>query len=155
MERRYVIRPEDADQDWRIAKMAVEGLRIAAREVRANRQPCEVVIREWKPQRTDPQRNTMWMWHTEVASELSIRTKYRWTKEAVHEVIFLPRYMPQIEYADPETGEVLTRPMRTSEKPPEGDERSTKEIVTEAMNGYLAWIYEMGISVTVPEDGRW
>ena len=151
--RRYIIRPEDASQDWRIAKLALDGLRQAAKEARRDGNPKEIVIRDWQPPRTDPQRKTLWMWHGEVASELTLRTGRRWSKEDVHEAVFLPRWMPTRELADPKTGEVITRPMRTSDRPPEGDERSTKQIVSDAMTAYLAWAYEMGIEVTVPEAG--
>lgn len=152
-QRSFVIRPEDERQGWRIAKMAVTGLRAAVGALKQGANPVEVVIREWKPERTDPQRKTMWMWHGQVASELSIRTGTRWHKDDVHEYIFLPRWMPVIERMDPETGEILHRPMRTSDKPPEGEDRSTKQIISEAMTAYLAWIYEMGIEVNVPESG--
>ena len=150
---RYVIRPEDANRGWRIARLAADGLRRAAHEARDDGHPREVIIREFQPPRTDPQRMTLWMWHGEVASELSRRTGKRWSKDDVHEMIFLPRWMPQIERMDPETGEVMHRPMRTSERPPDGDDRSAKEIVSEAMTAYLAWAYQAGIDVTAPEDG--
>lgn len=147
-ERRYIIRPEDADQGWRIAKLAADGLRQAAREARDTGKPVEALFRPWSPPRTDPQRNTMWKWHGEVASELTVRTGKRWTKEDVHEVIFIPRFMPQHEaLIDPTTGEVVTRNKRTSE--------ATKAEISEAMTAYLAWIYEMGIEATVPLEGTW
>lgn len=147
-ERRYVIRPEDAQKGWRIAKLAADGLRQAANEVKRDGKPKEVLIRDWEPSRTDPQRCTLWMWHGEVASELSVRTGKRWSKDDVHEVIFIPRFMPahEAELVDPETGEVTTRRKRTSE--------ATKGEISEAMTAYLAWIYDMGMSVTVPV-GEW
>jgi hypothetical protein len=147
--RLFVLRPEDTER--RAAKMAVQALKNAVKEPN----PVEVVIQDWKPPRTDPQRRTLWMWHGQVASELTIRTGKRWDKDSVHEIIFLARWMPQIEYTIPDTGEVIRRPMRTSDKPPEGEERSTKEIISDAMNEYLAWIYGMGIEVLVPENYNW
>lgn len=149
--RRYIIRPTDAHQGWRIAKLALEGLRAAAKEARRDDRAKEIVIRDFKPPRTDPQRRTLWLWHGEVASELTLRTGRRWSKEDVHEAIFLPRFMPQKELVTPE-GEIIYRSMRTSDKPPEDDERATKQIVSDAMTQYLAWVYEMAIEVTVPEE---
>lgn len=147
-QRRYVIRQEDERQGWRIAKMAADGLRAACKALKDGANPVEVVIREFEPPRTDPQRKTMWMWHGEVASELSLRTGRRWSKDDVHEVVFIPRFMPlhDEEFVDPETGEVLPpRRKRTTE--------AKKPEISEAMTAYLAWIYSMGIEVTVPENG--
>ena len=146
-EQRYVIRPEDQHQGWRVARLAADGLRQAAREARDREHPMEVLIRPWQPPRTDPQRKTLWMWHGEVAAELSIRTGCRWRKDDVHEVVFIPRHMPpaDTELVDPETGEILSRRKRTSE--------ATKPEISDAMTDYLRWIYEMGIEVTVPEEG--
>lgn len=151
-ERRYILHPNDANQDWRIAKLALEGLRQAAREARRDQRPKEIVIRDYQPPRTDPQRRTLWLWHTEVASELTLRTGRKWDKNDVHEAVFLPRWMPQRELVTPD-GEIVYRQMRTSDKPPQDDQRSTKQIVSEAMTQYLAWIYSMGIEITVPEHG--
>ncbi len=147
-QRAYVIRPEDRRQNWRMAKLAAEGLRNVVNSLTDESAPVEVVIREWSPPRTDPQRKTMWLWHGEVASELSLRTGKRWTKDDVHEVVFIARFMPlhEEELIDFETGAVLPpRRKRTSE--------ATKKENSDAMTAYLAWIYEMGISVTVPEGG--
>lgn len=156
-ERKYILRPED--RDWRVAKLAADGLRQAAKQGRQDAQPVEVIIRPWQPPRTDPQRRTMWQWHGQVASELTIRTSRRWSKEDVHELVFLERWMPRIEFIVPDTGEIKSRPLRTSDKVPDelkdehGQTPSMKQIISNAMTQYLAWIYEMGIEVTVPGEG--
>jgi hypothetical protein len=144
---RYVIRSDDQRQGWRMSRMAADGLRNAVMGARDTGRPIEVRIQPFSPPRTDPQRKTLWMWHGEVGSELSIRTQARWTKDDVHEVVFIPRFMPAAdrELIDPETGEVISRRKRTTE--------ATKPEITEAMDAYLAWIYGMGIEVTVPEAG--
>jgi hypothetical protein len=124
-------------------------------QFRIGSEELELVLRKRKQHRTDPQRRTFWNWHGEVASELTLRTRQRWTKDDVHEVIFLPRFMPGIDFIGPE-GEQMSRPMRTSDKiKPEGDERTHRQIISDAMNAYLAWIYEMGIEVTVPNPIEW
>lgn len=143
-ERLYVIRPEDCANGWRISKMAIDGLKQVAKEGRDSGKPVSVTIGEWEPPRTDPQRKTFWQWHGEVAAELTIRSGMRWTKDDVHEVVFLEKFMPRRELVDPQTGELKSRPLRTSE--------ATKGQISEAMNGYLAWIYEQGIEVTVPVE---
>ena len=109
-----------------------------------------------KKERTDPQRRTLWMWHGEVASELTLRTGKRWTKDDVHELIFLERFMPAFELPLP-GGEVKRRPMRTSDKkaPEHCEETDPRKIITNGMDQYLAWVTEMGIEVTVPDPIEW
>ena len=114
----------------------------------------DVVIREHQKQRTDPQRRTLWMWHGQVASELTVRTGKRWTKDDVHELIFLARWMPYVELPMPD-GKTVRRPMRTSEKAPEGQDDDPRSIISNAMTQYIAWICEMGIEVTVPDPLDW
>ncbi|WP_018935672.1 MULTISPECIES: hypothetical protein [unclassified Thioalkalivibrio] len=147
MSGRFLLPAGDAERGYPRAQMAVDALREAAKRTKADGRPQEVIIREWQPPRTDPQRKTLWMWHGEVAAELSIRTSRRWAKEDVHEVIFIPRFMPPqgTELVDPETGEILSRNKRTSE--------ATKPEITEAMERYMAWCYQMEIEITVPEEG--
>ncbi len=152
-EQRFVIQPTDAERGYRVSKAANDYLRSMVRKARDEGEAQEVLFREFQRERTDEQRRTFWMWHAQVASELSIRTGRRWTKEDVHEVVFLPRFMPTRELVDPETGEILHRPLRTSDKAPEGESRDIKGIISDAMTDYLRWITEMGIEVTVPEEG--
>lgn len=148
-ERRYVLWPDDAERGWRIGKLAADGLRQAAREMQKDGKPREVVIRQFEPPRTDPQRKTLWMWCGEVASELSIRTGKRWHKNDVYELLVIERFMPlhDAEVVDLETGEVRHRRKRTSE--------ATRAEISEAMERFLAWIYEQGIEVTCPEERTW
>lgn len=153
-EQRFVIPPTDQNRGWKVSRNVADYLRQAARRARDQGVPQEVLFRPVQKQRTDPQRMTLWMWHGQVASELALRTGALWTKDDVHEVIFLPRFMPQRELIDPQTGEVLTRSVRTSDRrPPEGDDRDMREIISDAMDDYLRWIFEMEIEVTVPEGG--
>lgn len=150
----YTISPGDASRDWRVTRAALRHVKQAAAHARDSGVSMQVRIGEKPKERTDPQRCTMWLWHGQVASELTLRTGRAWTKDDVHEVIFLERFMPHYELIDPETGEVKSRPMRTSDKrSPEGDDRSPREVITDAMDEYLAWIISMGIEVTVPEGG--
>ena len=147
MSAQFLIPVDDAQRGYPRAQMAVQGLREAARRSKADGRPQEVIIRDWQPPRTDPQRMTMWMWHGEVAAELSIRTGRRWTKEDVHEVLFIPRFMPphDTELMNPETGELISRRKRTGE--------ARKDEITGAMEQYMAWCYQQGIEITVPETG--
>lgn len=152
-EQRFVIQPTDADRGYKVSKAANDYLRSIARKARDEGVAHEVVFRQFERRRTDPQRCTLWMWHGQVASELTLRTHHRWSKEDVHEVLFLPRFMPARELIDPETGEVMSRPLRTSDKAPEDDDRDIKAIISDAMDDYLRWVTEMGIEVTVPPEG--
>lgn len=153
-EQRFIIGPRDAVQGFRVARAAAEYLRATAHRARDEGKPQEIIFREQKKTRSDPQLNTLWMWHGQVASELSIRSAMRWTKDDIHEEIFLKRWMPYFELLDPTTGEVKSRPMRTSEREtPEGDERSPRQAISDAMTQYLAWTCENGIEVTVPQEG--
>lgn len=146
MSARFIVPVGDDARGYARAKMAVQGLRDAARRA-AQGTPQEVIIRDWQPPRTDPQRRTLWMWHGEVAADLSIRTDRRWTKDDVHEALFIPRFMPphESELVDPDTGEIISRPKRTTE--------ARKDEITDAMEQYMAWCYQQGIEITVPEEG--
>lgn len=119
--------------------------------------PVDIRIGPAKRVRTDPQRKTLWMWHGDVASELTIRTSKRWTKDDVHELIFIERYMPVFELPLPDDSGVLYRRMRTSDKetPENCEESDPRKVITTAMDQYLAWITEMGIDVTVPDPDEW
>lgn len=150
---RYIIRPSDANKGFKVGQACAEHLRQACRRARDEGEAQEVIIRKFEKSRTDPQRHTLWMWHGQVASELAVRTGMRWNKDDVHEVIFLPRFMPDKELVDPETGEVLQRPLRTSDRAPDDEDRSMKQIISDAMDDYLRWVTDMGIEVTVPEEG--
>lgn len=152
-EQRFVIQPTDAERGYRVSKAAYEYLRQITRRARDEDQPQEIVFRPFQRKRSDPQRCTLWMWHGQVASELTLRTGKRWTKDDVHEVVFLPRFMPTKELMDPETGEILHRPVRTSDKAPDDDDRDMRSIISDAMSAYLAWVTDMGIEITVPEEG--
>jgi hypothetical protein len=114
---------------------------IARLEVR-DEQPWEVVIRPYQRRRTDEQLRTLWKWHGEVAAALSISTGRPWTKEDVHEIVFLPKFMPcrQSELPD---GTLVHKAMRTSVAP--------RGVISEAMDAYMAWCYEHAIEITVPE----
>jgi hypothetical protein len=145
-DRVFVVRPEDASRDWHVARNAF-------REVRAmteSGKPVEVRVKFWKKRKTLPQNSTMWMWHGEVASQLTLRCRevgsnVVWTDNEVHEQIFKPRFMPQVERMLPD-GEIVSRPMGTSE------EEATVEVMSEAMEKYLAWIYEQGMEVRIPGE---
>lgn len=143
----YIVRPEDAHQDWRIARSAI---RAACQMARDRGKPVEVVVRPYRRRKSDPQNRTIWMWHTEVASQLTERcaelgSEVRWSRDDVHEHIFKPRFMPQRERMLP-TGEITYSPMGTSDK------AATVEVMSEAMERYLCWIYEHGLEVTIPPD---
>ena len=153
-EQTYTISPGDASRDWRVTRAVLRHVKQVAAQARDAGESFQVRVGPRPKERTDPQRATMWMWHGQVASELTLRTGHAWTKDDVHEVIFLERFMPRYELIDPETGEVKSRPMRTSDKrTPEGDDRTARQAITDAMDEYLAWITDMGIEVTVPEAG--
>lgn len=125
----------------------------AAKTLMQNGKPLRLILTDDGPARSDPQRNTFWMWHAQVASELTIRTGKTWTKDDVHDLIFLARYMPRVTLELP-NGEIVSRPVRTSEKSgPDGE--PMREVISNAMNQYLAWIFEMGIEVTIPDAGDW
>jgi len=144
-DRVYVVRPQDRDHEWRVARNAL-------REVQAMAglgKPVEVRIRIYQRKKTLPQNATVWMWHTEVASQLTERCReagsdVSWTKEDVHELVFKPRWMPMRERMLPD-GEVIAAPIGTSDK------EATAEVISEAMEQYLVWIYEQGMEVTVPD----
>ena len=143
----YIIQPHDQQQGWRMSRMAVDGLRNAAIKARDSGQPMEVYIQPFTPARSDPQRKTLWMWHGEVAADLSVRKQVRWTKVDVHELIFTSQFMPVSDkpLVMPETDMAVRRRRRTSEV--------SQAEITEAMDAYLTWIYNMGIEVTIPETG--
>lgn len=146
-DRKYVIRPEDERQDWRVARMA---LREACAMARQQGRAVEVLVRWFKRPKTSPQNKTIWMWHGEVASQLTERCREAgsdviWRKDDVHELIFKPRFMPQRERMLPD-GELVFGPMGTSDK------AATIEVISEAMERYLSWIYSQGMDVTIPPD---
>ena len=106
--------------------------------------------------RTNPRLRTLFMWHGQVASQINIMNGSKWKPEDIHEVLFKPRWMPYIELVTP-SGRIIRRPMGTSDKrsPVEGDDRSPRRIISEAMTQYLVWICENGFEVTVPEEKEW
>lgn len=145
----FVIRPSDRQSDWRVAKNA---MRSVCELVTEKDKPVRLTVEPYSKPKTDPQLRTLWMWHGEVASQLTERCKMsghatEFDKDAVHELIFKPRFMPSAEYLMPDTGEVKIKPMGLSDKD------ATKPVVTDAMEAYLAWIYEQGMEVTIPEGG--
>jgi hypothetical protein len=127
-----------------MAKLAIAGIKQVLTIGRDAGEAVSLTIAKWEPKRSDPQRKTLWMWHGEVAAELSIRGGMRWSKNDVHEIVFIEKFMPHKELIDPQTGEIKSRPLRTSE--------AKKSEISEAMGKYVAWAYENGIEITIPED---
>jgi hypothetical protein len=109
-----------------------------------NARPLEVAVRKKMRHRTHPQLNLLWHWHHEVASELSVRTGRPWSAEDVHELVFLPRFMPCRECSLP-NGETVMKAMRTSV--------ATAKIVADAMEAYQAWCADMLIETTYLDQG--
>jgi hypothetical protein len=145
-DRVFIVRPEDRDRDWKVARNAMREACAMAQQGRA----VEVRLRFWKRKKTLPQNSTIWMWHTEVASQLTQRcrelgSEVVWTAEDVHGLVFKPRFMPMRERMLPD-GEVVMAPIGTS------DQEATVDVMSEAMERYLAWIYEQGMEVTIPVD---
>lgn len=146
MKRTAIIRPGNAQDVQR----ACEILQAACIKV-----PHEVVIQPANKRRTDRQLRTLWMWHTQIAPHLTLLGNgVIWTAELVHEALFKKFFMPTREIVLP-GGKVVTVSMGTSDRPPEGDNRTTKQIVSEAMDRYRAWIAQHEWEVTDPEDARW
>ena len=143
-DRVFVVRPEDKDRDWRVARNAMREVCAMAQQGK----PVEVRVRFWKRKKSLPQNSTWWMWTTEVASQLTQRCREAgsdvvWSPEDVHELIAKPRFMPMRERMLPD-GEVVMAPIGTS------DREATVDVMSEAMERYLAWIYEQGMEVTIP-----
>ncbi|MEN8720086.1 MAG: hypothetical protein ABF296_07485 [Oceanococcaceae bacterium] len=150
--RRYLIPPNDEAKGWRFCRMAKAGLFAAAEDATREGKTAEIIIRRMQADKTDPQRRTLWKWHGEVAAALSISTPHRWKKEDVHEIVFLPKFMPTVERVLPD-GEVVHRPLRTSDRVPDEWETDMKAILSKAMDAYMAWAYQSDIEITVPEGG--
>lgn len=143
----FVIRPEESADGWPVARNA---MRQACELARESGKAVRVRIDEYKKPKTDPQRNTIFMWHTEVASQLNERCRMAghgvtWNKEAVHDLIFKPRFMPKKQFTMPD-GETKTLAVGLS------DPEATRGIVSDAMEHYLSWIYQQGMEVTIPVD---
>ena len=68
-ERRFVLRPEDHRQGWRIASSARDALREAAVEARDSGQPHEVVIRPHRSKRSTEQNRLQWLWLQEAEQQ--------------------------------------------------------------------------------------
>ena len=68
-EQRYVIRPEDQHQGWRVAQKALDGLRDATRTARDSEQPMEVVIRPYRSKRSQEQNRLQWFWLGEAEEQ--------------------------------------------------------------------------------------
>ena len=104
--------------------------------------PWEVMVRPYQKRRSDPQLRTIWKWHDEVAAALTIATARPWTASDVHELVFKPKFMPckQSELPD---GTFVHKAMGTSIAP--------RQVISEAMDAYMAWCYTAGIEITVPE----
>ena len=148
----YVMRPEDRER--RVLSL-VES---AAEQMLQQGHWVRVEVSRWKKAKTPPQNRTLWQWHTEVASQLTERCRSlalsddrgrlaEWSREEVHEIIFKPRMMPYREKVTPD-GVVHPMPMGTS------DPECTAEVLSEAMEKYLAWIAGEGMEVTVPDSAE-
>jgi len=112
------------------------------------RDDIEVIVRPYRQRHTDPQRRTVFMWCGEVAPELTLLTGYRWSGDAVYEVVFKESYMPADEYMLPD-GEIKRVPWGLSDK------RATKEIVGEAMDKFWYWaVVQHGWDLTDPDPMR-
>lgn len=146
-DRVFIVRPEDKDREWHVARNAFREVR----EMTEAGKPVEVRIKFWKRRKTLPQNSTIWLWHTEVASQLTQRCReagadVAWTPADVHELIFKARFMVMRERMLPH-GEVIAAPMGTS------DPEATVEVMSDAMERYLEWIIQdQGMVVTIPED---
>jgi len=144
---KFRVRPEDARQNWAVARTA---LRTACEAAQNTGKDQEVIVRPYKKRKTLPQNRTLWMWHREVASQLNERGRMlghsvTWSADEFHDLVFKPRWMPAVEKALPD-GTVASSPMGTS------DPDCTTEILSNAMEQYLSWIYTQGMEITIPED---
>lgn len=145
--KQFIIRKDDE----RAREAAIGNLSLYLRNsVTQNNKDYEVRVVEFKQSKTPQQNNTLWMWHTEIASQLTIRCReaghnIEWSRTDVHDLIFKPRFMPHKERVLPD-GELITKPMNTSDKD------CDLKIVSEAMERYLSWIYGEGMEVTIPDD---
>ena len=145
-DRVFVISPEDQNREWHVARNAFREVRHMAETGK----PVEVRVKFWQRKKSQPQNSTIWMWHTQVASQLTERCReagasVAWSPLDVHELIFKPRFMPQVERMLPD-GELVTAPMGTS------DRGATVDVISDAMEQYLSWIYEQGMEVLIPGE---
>ena len=141
---RFVCRPEDTDE--RVLRMVAAAVRSLTRDGKA----ADVSVKKYVKVTTPPQRRTVWMWHGEVAAQLSERASdlghdVKWTRNDVHELIFKPLFLPQVALMLPDGSEVY-RPKGLS------DRDTTVREVTQAMEAYLAWIYQRSMDVTIPDE---
>ena len=60
--------------------------------------------------RTNPQLKTLFMWHGQVASQITIQTGTKWKSEDIHDELFKKRFMPYREVKTP-SGRIERRPM--------------------------------------------
>ena len=104
--------------------------------------PVELIAQPLTKKRTNPQLRTLWKWHGEVAAWLTMNTAVKWTKDEVHERLFLAKFMPMVDAVLPD-GTTVPKPQRTTGAP--------REVISEAMDAYMAWCYDHGIEITVPE----
>lgn len=140
---KYRITPDNADH---VTANVVE----AIRSVLDAGHPAAVEVKRWRPTRTPAQHRTLWMWCSEVASQLTEQCRQNgiragWTKGDVYEVIVKPRFMPRRECVMPD-GSTEERPMGLS------DPDLALTLLSRAMDQFLAWIVAQGMEVTVPDD---
>lgn len=74
--RLYVIRPDDAANDWRTARLVIDGVRQLAKQGVAEGKPVSVTIAEWEPSRSDAQNRLSHMWYAERAEHFGVTPEH-------------------------------------------------------------------------------
>lgn len=113
--------------------------------------PLEVTIAPYVKRRNISQLKTLWMWHGEAVGIVNMRNKQvgcnaLWTKENWHDYFFKPRFMPKRVFVV--SGETILTDIGASDK------ECSVTVLSDAMDKYLAWLYDNDIDVTVPDDSH-
>ena len=105
--------------------------------------PVQITFKEYKPVRSWSQNATLWMWHHDVAAEISLYTGKYWSAEAVHYRVFCPKFL---------RGEVVELPDGTKAWASETSSNQNKMDLADAMTNYQAWCIDNGIELRDPVE---
>lgn len=100
-------------------------------------------LKPYKPKRSSAQNNTLWMWHAQVAAEISAFTGKHVKPEHVHYRFFCPRFLK---------GEVVELPDGSKMWTSETSSTQNKQDMSDAMNEYQVWCLNNGIELTMPDE---
>jgi len=84
-EQRFIIRPEDRGQNWRVARACADHLRAQCAALTPESQGIEVVVRPYRKRRSLAQNRLLWWWLNQIAEHINASQGTAFSDEEIHE----------------------------------------------------------------------